>query len=679
MAQRANLLLVAATSASGGIEADAQYLVQTTPLPAQVMTISFGACESAGGSAGVTFWDTLFQQAAAEGISSFVSSGDSGASGCDAAFAAPPASPKANSPNYICSSSYATCVGGTEFNDLGNPNLYWSPTNNSGELESAFGYIPEGAWNEPLDSSLLPMVASSGGGVSSVISTPAWQTGVGVPAARTGRYTPDVSFSASCHDGYFACFAAAGDGTANCVANASGYFYFVSFCGTSASAPSMAGVAALLDQQIGGPQGNLNPQLYQLAAGVPAVFNDASPATSGVAACDLNTPSMCNNSIPGTAGLAGGQPGFPLTVGYDEVTGLGSLNIATFLNSWNAPPTIKSLGTPPGSMSFPSEIVGYSESGQLGIQNGGSSDLNPMTISIIGPNASDFTQTNNCQYVLSSHFSCQGTVTFTPTAAGTRTATLSVTSSNAANSPFAITLNGIGSTTPFVPNVTVNASPSQLTTIMTATMNIFVDPQTGYPNPTGSVILTVGGYTSAPASLNNTEAIITFPPGTLAIGSYTATAVYTPDTASSKLYSSATGTAGITVSTPVKTTPMMQIWPYSISTPPYLAPSATVTITGIQGNPTPTGSITLSSPVYTSAPVVITGGGATITIPAETLPVGNTLVTATYTPIPASSSISPSTTGTVTMGVQKINSNTHPLSIRPDHHGGTAIDSLGRA
>jgi len=31
-----------------------------------------------------------------------------------------------------------------------------------------------------------------------------WQTGAGVPSARTGRYTPDVSFSASSHDGYFA-------------------------------------------------------------------------------------------------------------------------------------------------------------------------------------------------------------------------------------------------------------------------------------------------------------------------------------------------------------------------------------------------------------------------------------------------------------------------------------------
>ena len=117
VAPQANVLLVIATGPSGGIEVGAQYLIQTTPVPAQVMTISFGACESSAGSSGVSFWDALFQQAAAEGISVFVSSGDSGASECDDHSQAPPASPAPNSPNYICSSSYATCVGGTEFNE----------------------------------------------------------------------------------------------------------------------------------------------------------------------------------------------------------------------------------------------------------------------------------------------------------------------------------------------------------------------------------------------------------------------------------------------------------------------------------------------------------------------------------------------------------------------------------
>jgi subtilase family serine protease len=323
VAPGANLLLVI-SSTSGthdGLGADTQYLVQTSPIPAQVITISFGGCEYYNGSSGVTYWDTLFKQAAAEGISVFVSSGDSGASGCDKSFSTPPAGPIANSQNAICSSSYATCVGGTEFNDSSNASSYWRSSNSTG-WSSALSYIPEGGWNEPQSTSSALQVSGSGGGVSKYISTPSWQTGTGVPSARAGRYTPDIAFSSSMHDGYPVYYAAGGG---------SGLF---TFAGTSAAAPSMAGVAALLDQKMGAAQGNLNPQLYQLASSAPTAFHDVTVATSGVANCSINTPSMCNNSAPGPYGLSGGQAGYLTTAGYDEVTGLGSLDVANFLNAW---------------------------------------------------------------------------------------------------------------------------------------------------------------------------------------------------------------------------------------------------------------------------------------------------------------------------------------------------------
>ena len=127
-----------------GIRVAAAYVVDTNPVPAFVMSISFGACEADRTQSDVQFWDSLFSQGAAEGISTFVASGDSGAAGCDASYHTPPQNQSA-SPNYICSSSYSTCVGGTEFADTADPGLYWQQVSNSAPpYASALSYIPEG-------------------------------------------------------------------------------------------------------------------------------------------------------------------------------------------------------------------------------------------------------------------------------------------------------------------------------------------------------------------------------------------------------------------------------------------------------------------------------------------------------------------------------------------------------
>ena len=673
VAQHAKLLLVAATSASGGIEADAEYLVNTSPVPAQIITISFGACESAAGPSGVAFWDALFQQAAAEGISTFVASGDSGASGCDIAFSTPPASPRANSPNYICSSSYATCVGGTEFNDASNPSNYWRSTNNS-QLESAIGYIPEGGWNEPLNASSLPQVASSGGGVSSFIATPTWQRGVaGVPVEYAGRYTPDVSFSGACHDGYFGCFAAGGTGKASCVVDTSGSFYFTSSCGTSASAPSMAGVAALLNQSIGAPQGNLNPQLYQLSAGFPSAFHDATPASSGSSTCDIGTPSMCNNSIPGTAGLGGGQSGFPVTVGYDEVTGLGSPDIAMLLNNWQSPPTIKVL-LDSLAIIWPSQIVGVPTTGAFNVENGGSANLNPLTIAITGANASEFSQTNNCQVVLTPHSACLVNLTFTPASVGTRTATLTITSTNASNSPTAVALSGTGTSILVTPVITVFTGNQTNVQTFPVTFSVSQPPgPTTYPYASGSAILTSGSYSSAPVTVSNGSGTFSIAAGSLPIGQNSLHVSYTPDSTSARIYNPASGDGFVTITAAQKITPTMQIWPYSISLVPYNSGSATVTIQPGLYNPTPTGTIFLSSGSYSSPPQTMAGGAATINIPAGSLPLGSNNVTATYTPDAASASLYNSVSGTVTITVVKL---TPTVSVNPSLTSITVADPL---
>jgi subtilase family serine protease len=311
-----------------GVDIGIAYNIDTLRDP--IMSISFGSCEAQNGSAETDYLNSQFETAASEGISTFVSADDSGVAGCDTPFAAVTLAetPQIASINVLCSSGYVTCVGGTEFNDELNPSLYWASANANAGYESALSYIPEGAWNESSanNSAMAYQVAAGGGGVSAYIAKPGWQTGIGVPADGF-RDVPDVSFTAADHDGYLGCFAAGGG---SCISSTSGTEITV-FSGTSAAAPGMAGIAALLNTKLGAAQGNLNPTLYRLAASTPSAFHDVSVATSGVIGCMAATPSMCDNSTPGESSLTGGLPGYVVGVGYDQATGLGSLDVANFI------------------------------------------------------------------------------------------------------------------------------------------------------------------------------------------------------------------------------------------------------------------------------------------------------------------------------------------------------------
>jgi hypothetical protein len=333
--------LIVSSTASGGILTAAQYNVSTQLDP--VMTISYGACEVSAGQSNDTTFDTLYSSGAAEGISTFVSSGDSAVNGCATAFSAVTTTYTA-SINYLCASTYATCVGGTEFADASSYATYWNTTNATG-LISAKSYIPEGAWNEPGTSSPY-VTAGTGGGPSLYISKPSYQTGTGVPADGK-RDTPDVAYPAAQHDSYYACLDYAlgsynGQGSPpitsadNCTTAGGGYFF--GFSGTSAAAPAMAGVTALLNTKLGASQGNLNPLLYTLAATTSNnVFHDITVTSSGVSGCSVTVPSMCNNSTPGSTALSttatGGQQGYLVQTGFDLATGWGSIDVANFLTA----------------------------------------------------------------------------------------------------------------------------------------------------------------------------------------------------------------------------------------------------------------------------------------------------------------------------------------------------------
>jgi pseudomonalisin len=294
VAKNASIKLVVSqsTNSSDGVNLSAQYIVNHNVAP--VMSTSFGSCEQSLGASGNSFLNSLWQQAAAQGITVFVSSGDNGAAGCDSSEESRAVDGLAV--NGLCSTPYSICVGGAEFNDTSAPSLYWLPSNAGATQGSALSYIPEVVWNESTTGGLW----ASGGGASAIYAKPYWQSGTGVPADGK-RDVPDVSLSAAGHDGYLIV--------------QSGGLYVVG--GTSAASPSFAGVMALVVQHAANRQGNANSVFYPLAAkqrsGGAAVFHDI---TGG------------NNSVPG-------QTGFNATVGYDQATGLGTVDASLLVEHWS--------------------------------------------------------------------------------------------------------------------------------------------------------------------------------------------------------------------------------------------------------------------------------------------------------------------------------------------------------
>lgn len=203
-----------------------------------------------------------------------------------------------------------------------------------------------------------------------------------------------------------------------------------------------------------------------------------------------------------------------------------------------------------------------------------------------------------------------------------------------------------------LPTVKVTPSSSTITTAQALTVTVAVSGANGSPAPTGAVTLVGGGYTSALVTLNSGSATIDISAGALATGSDTLTASYTPDSSSSSIYSSATGSAPVAVTNPAKTTPPVMVTSPSTSITTAQALTVTVVVSsGGVGNPTPTGTVTLTGGGFTSGATTLTSGGATIIISAGSLSAGSYMLTASYTPDSASSSIYNSAIGTLSVTV----------------------------
>jgi hypothetical protein len=341
------------TETSDGVDLSALYVIDNNLAP--IMSESFGSCEAGLGTSGNAFFQELWEQAAAQGISVFISSGDNGAAGCDES--GPPPSPAVHglAVSGIASTPFNVAVGGTDFNDATNPFTFWNSTNDPTTQASALGYIPETTWNNSCTNSLLQLLGGTtnaetncnnaqfqgfvsavggSGGASAIYPKPAWQTGTGISDGH--RDIPDVSLFAS--NGFV------GNFYVICEADITNGFCdlndLAGFGGTSVSTPAFAGIMALADQQMGITtsnanfrQGNPNYVLYKLAANKPSAFHDVPTGSTIAMPCQTGTPN-CTTNVAGHQ--FGVLSGYATTTGYDLATGWGSVDANALVTNWSS-------------------------------------------------------------------------------------------------------------------------------------------------------------------------------------------------------------------------------------------------------------------------------------------------------------------------------------------------------
>ncbi len=244
--------------------------VHDTERNPSVISISWGGPEVTTDQQGVNAYHELFTAAAALGITVCIASGDHGTADLDAQ----DWDNKIHVDHPACDDMVLGC-GGTQI-DGGN-DVVW---NDGTPFDTS---VPGGGgW-------------ASGGGISEVFAVPAYQTGANLPVSidsgNPGRGVPDIAMSAT---NYFT--------RVDRSEGASG--------GTSAVAPLMAGLVALLNQAKQKNVGFLNPFLYANIA--KGIVHDVTVGTNAI-----------TNTIKG----------YNAGPGWDACTGLGTPDGTAILNN----------------------------------------------------------------------------------------------------------------------------------------------------------------------------------------------------------------------------------------------------------------------------------------------------------------------------------------------------------
>jgi hypothetical protein len=469
---------------------------------APIISSSYGTCET--DLAGFSL-ETYFSQAATQGQTVISAAGDSGSTDCYGETGLTTAQQEALAVDYPGSSPNVTSVGGTEISQANSAyetqgSAYWTAASGTADvITSLLQPVPEQAWNEDQAFCLYYLnqgyggspICAGGGGASSLFTKPTWQTGVtGIPADGK-RDVPDISLNAAIYNpGYLFCTSDQSDWQSDQVASCNSGFRDASSGeltaagGTSFAAPIFAGMVAIINQQQNytSGQGLLNKTLYSLASNSTTYASAFHDITTGNNDCDAGS-TYCNGTI-----------GFAAGTGYDQATGLGTIdlfNLAAAFPANTGAVLIDTTTTVTASNAAPTVNTSVNFTISVSSDTGSTIPTGTVNVSVDGATAVAETLSANGTYVYSATFTTAGAHTVLASYAGDTT---HASSTGSASVNVAVVSSGSGTIafTPAPTAVTVTRGSQ-------GTSTISITPSGGY---TGTVVVSLTGTSNDSALAN---------------------------------------------------------------------------------------------------------------------------------------------------------------------------------
>jgi hypothetical protein len=189
---------------------------------------------------------------------------------------------------------------------------------------------------------------------------------------------------------------------------------------------------------------DLNPAVItvkNIGTATANISNVSLTLGSGTNTVDFTLINLC----PST--LAPGKPCYISVVFFSGNLGPVSATLKITDNTPGSPQQVTLsaivVGFSPSSLNFGTIKVGHSSTQSVTLSNPGTTALNITNINVTGSNAHDFVKSSACPSSLAPNASCTVSVTFTPSATGSRSAYLTL-SDNAALGTLIAPLSGKG-------------------------------------------------------------------------------------------------------------------------------------------------------------------------------------------------------------------------------------------